>query len=31
MFSVISGLDAESKKRIVEKWSEMIQEEKKSH
>lgn len=29
MFSMISGLDAESQKRIVEKWTEMIQEAKK--
>ncbi len=29
MFSMISGLDRESQKRIVEKWTEMIQEAKK--
>lgn len=29
MFSMISGLDRESQKRIVEKWTELIQEEKK--
>ena len=29
MFSMISGLDRESQKRIVERWTEMIQEAKK--
>ena len=29
MFSMISGLDRESQKRIVERWTELIQEEKK--
>ena len=29
MFSMISGLDRESQKRIVERWTEMVQEEKK--
>lgn len=29
MFSMISGLDRETQKRIVERWTQLIQEEKK--
>ena len=29
MFSMISGLDAESQKRILERWTDMLKEEKK--
>lgn len=29
MFSMISGLDAESQKKILEKWTELLEEEKK--
>ena len=29
MFSMISGLDRESQKRIVQRWTELIKEEKK--
>ena len=29
MFSMLNGLDAETQKRMVERWTEMIQEQKK--